>query len=53
VRGVARILEEEERYCMDVVTQISDARAALARLEDEILKDCVGHCVEHAAYGRQ
>jgi CsoR family transcriptional regulator, copper-sensing transcriptional repressor len=47
------MLEEEERDCMDVVTQISTVRAALARLEDEILKDRVGHRVEHAAYGRQ
>src|SRR5260370_40287813 len=47
VRGVARMLEED-RYCIDVVTQISAVRAALARVEDEILKDHVGHCVEHA-----
>jgi CsoR family transcriptional regulator, copper-sensing transcriptional repressor len=47
VRGVARMVEEE-RYCIDVVTQISAVRAALARVEDEILKDHLGHCVEHA-----
>jgi len=47
VRGVGRMLEED-RYCIDVVTQISAVRAALARLEDEILRDHVGHCVEHA-----
>jgi CsoR family transcriptional regulator, copper-sensing transcriptional repressor len=47
VRGVARMLEEE-RYCIDVVTQISAVRAALARVEDEIVKDHVRHCVEHA-----
>ncbi|SDR51377.1 DNA-binding transcriptional regulator, FrmR family [Rhizobiales bacterium GAS113] len=47
VRGVARMLEED-RYCIDVMTQISAVRAALARVEDEILKDHVGHCVEHA-----
>jgi DNA-binding FrmR family transcriptional regulator len=47
VRGVARMVEQE-RYCIDVVTQISAVRAALARVEDEILKDHVGHCVEHA-----
>jgi CsoR family transcriptional regulator, copper-sensing transcriptional repressor len=47
VRGLTRMVQEE-RYCIDVVTQISAVRAALARVEDEILKDHVGHCVEHA-----
>ena len=39
---------EEDRYCIDVVTQISAVRAALRKLEEEILRDHVGHCVEHA-----
>lgn len=39
---------EEDRYCIDIVTQIAAARAALRRLEEEILRDHVGHCVEHA-----
>lgn len=39
---------EEDRYCIDVVTQISAVRAALRRVEEEILRDHVGHCVEHA-----
>lgn len=47
VRGIARMVEED-RYCIDVVTQISAVRAALKRVEEEILKDHVGHCVEHA-----
>jgi CsoR family transcriptional regulator, copper-sensing transcriptional repressor len=47
VRGIARMLEEG-RYCIDVVTQISAVRAALKRVEEEILKDHVGHCVENA-----
>jgi len=47
VRGVARMVEED-RYCIDVVTQVSAIRAALARVEDEIIRDHVGHCVEHA-----
>jgi CsoR family transcriptional regulator, copper-sensing transcriptional repressor len=47
VRGLTRMVQQE-RYCIDVVTQISAVRAALARVEDEILKDHVGHCVEHA-----
>jgi DNA-binding FrmR family transcriptional regulator len=47
VRGIARMVEED-RYCIDIVTQISAARAALRRLEEQILQDHVSHCVEHA-----
>jgi DNA-binding FrmR family transcriptional regulator len=47
VRGLARMVDED-RYCIDVVTQISAVRAALRRVEEEILKDHVAHCVEHA-----
>jgi DNA-binding FrmR family transcriptional regulator len=47
VRGLGRMVEED-RYCIDIVTQISAVRAALRRLEEEILKDHVSHCVEHA-----
>jgi DNA-binding FrmR family transcriptional regulator len=47
VRGVARMVEDD-RYCIDVMTQISAIQAALKRVADEMLKDHVGHCVEHA-----
>jgi CsoR family transcriptional regulator, copper-sensing transcriptional repressor len=47
VRGLARMVEDE-RYCIDIVTQISAVRAALKRVEEEVLRDHVGHCVEHA-----
>lgn len=39
---------EDERYCIDIVTQIAAVRAALARVEEEILHDHIAHCVEHA-----
>jgi CsoR family transcriptional regulator, copper-sensing transcriptional repressor len=39
---------EEDRYCIDIVTQISAVRAALRRVEEEVLRDHVAHCVEHA-----
>jgi DNA-binding FrmR family transcriptional regulator len=45
VRGLARMIEED-RYCIDVVTQISAVRAALRRVEEEILREHVSHCVE-------
>ena len=47
VRGIARMVDED-RYCIDIVTQVSAVRAALRRLEEEILRDHVAHCVEHA-----
>jgi DNA-binding FrmR family transcriptional regulator len=47
VRGLSRMVEDD-RYCIDIVTQIAAARAALRRLQEEILRDHVRHCVEHA-----
>ena len=47
VRGLAKMVDDD-RYCIDIVTQIGAVRAALRRVEEEILKDHVGHCVEHA-----
>ncbi len=47
VRGLSRMVDED-RYCIDVLTQISAVRAALGRVEEEILRDHVAHCVEHA-----
>jgi len=47
VRGLGRMVEED-RYCIDIVTQISAVRAALRRAEEEILRDHVAHCVAHA-----
>ena len=47
IRGLARMVEDD-RYCIDIVTQISAARAALRKVEEEILREHVAHCVEHA-----
>jgi CsoR family transcriptional regulator, copper-sensing transcriptional repressor len=47
VRGVARMIEEE-RYCIDVLTQIRAVRAALDKVEQETLGDHLKHCVAHA-----
>jgi DNA-binding FrmR family transcriptional regulator len=53
VRGLYRMVEDD-RYCIDIVTQISAVRAALRRAEEEILRDHVAHCVEGAiASGNQ
>ena len=47
VRGLTRMLEED-RYCIDVLTQLSAVKAALSSVEREVLKDHAGHCVENA-----
>ena len=47
VRGLSRMVEED-RYCIDIVTQIAAVRAALRRVEEEVLSEHVAHCVEHA-----
>jgi DNA-binding FrmR family transcriptional regulator len=47
VRGISRMVEAE-RYCIDVLTQLQAVRAALARVETELLKDHLDHCIESA-----
>jgi len=47
VRGIARMVEDD-RYCIDVLTQVQAVRAALAKVEIEMLRDHLGHCIEGA-----
>ena len=47
VRGLSGMVEAD-RYCVDVVTQIAAVRAALHKVEEEILRDHVSHCVANA-----
>ena len=44
IGGLERMVEEE-RYCMDVLTQISAAQAALDKVALSLLDDHVKHCV--------
>ena len=39
---------DEDRYCIDVLTQINAVRAALHKVEEQILRDHVSHCVADA-----
>lgn len=50
VAGVSRMIEQD-RYCIDVLTQLRAARAALSRVETEMLRDHLGHCIEAAIAG--
>jgi DNA-binding FrmR family transcriptional regulator len=47
VRGVAKMIEEG-RYCLDVLTQLRAVRAALVRVETNLLKEHLNHCIEDA-----
>jgi len=47
VRGLAKMVEDD-RYCIDVVNQVQAVIAALKKVESEVLKDHIAHCVEHA-----
>lgn len=47
VRGVAGMIEDD-RYCIDVLTQLRAVKAALARVETAMLQDHLNHCIEHA-----
>jgi DNA-binding FrmR family transcriptional regulator len=47
VGGLLRMVDED-RYCVDVLTQINAVRAALHKVEEQILRDHVSHCVADA-----
>jgi CsoR family transcriptional regulator, copper-sensing transcriptional repressor len=44
VRGLQRMIDEE-RYCIDVLTQIAAVNAALDSVALKVLEDHVAHCV--------
>jgi CsoR family transcriptional regulator, copper-sensing transcriptional repressor len=44
VRGVERMVEED-RYCIDVITQISAIQAALDKVALGVLDDHADHCI--------
>ena len=47
VRGIERMIDED-RYCIDVLTQISAVSTALESVAFRILDDHVNHCVAGA-----
>ena len=47
VRGIAGMIEDG-RYCIDVLHQLSAVKAALRKVESQVLKDHADSCVEHA-----
>ena len=47
VRGISQMVEDD-RYCIDILHQLQAVKSALARAEDEILKNHASHCVAEA-----
>lgn len=47
VGGIARMIEQE-RYCVDILDQLQAVKAALRKVESELLKSHSSHCVAHA-----
>lgn len=46
VRGIARMVEEDT-YCIDVLTQVNAAQAALDKVAIELMRDHAKHCMTH------
>jgi DNA-binding FrmR family transcriptional regulator len=47
VRGLERMVEDD-RYCIDVLTQIAAVETALEAVASKVLEDHVSHCVAGA-----
>ncbi|MBS9533253.1 metal-sensitive transcriptional regulator [Mycobacterium sp. M1] len=48
VRGIAKMIDED-KYCIDVLTQISAVSSALRSVALNLLDEHLGHCVHGAA----
>lgn len=46
VRGVARMVDEDT-YCIDILTQINAAQAALDKIALELLREHARHCLNN------
>ncbi len=47
VRGLQKMIEDD-RYCVDILVQIKAVTAAMKKVEGELLKDHVDHCLAAA-----
>lgn len=47
VRGVGQMVEDG-RYCIDILYQLHAVKAALSKVETQVLKSHAACCVEHA-----
>lgn len=44
IRGVSKMVQED-KYCIDILTQVSAAKAALDKVAVELLRDHARHCL--------
>jgi len=47
VRGLGQMIEND-RYCIDILHQVQAVKAALAKVEDQVLADHTASCVNEA-----
>lgn len=52
VDGIIRMIESE-RYCVDILTQLRAARAALRRVEQAVLREHTEHCIAGATQSKK
>lgn len=48
VRGIGKMIQED-KYCIDILTQISAAQAALDKIALELVRDHAKHCLAEGA----
>jgi DNA-binding FrmR family transcriptional regulator len=47
IRGIQRMVEED-RYCVDILTQLSSAQEALRAVARGLMRNHLSHCMTHA-----
>lgn len=47
VRGLQKMIEDD-RYCVDILIQVKAVSAAMKKVEGELIKDHVDHCLAAA-----
>ena len=52
VRGIQKMVEED-RYCADILVQVSAVQAALQSVARELMRNHLRHCAAHAAHKSQ
>lgn len=52
IRGIAGMVEDD-KYCIEILTQISAAQAALDKVTIELLRDHARHCMTSAKTDRE
>lgn len=47
IRGVAKMIEDQ-RYCMDILTQIKAVKSAISAVEQNVIEQHLNHCLHKA-----